>query len=104
MLFRMLDGNRPYLGFFLSCIGNPAGQEQSHSDNQQNKPDSESVHLRLPLPSIKRPRRRAAAKQIVHRCLAEHGDLAGGISILLGKFRAASNREIAELLQVKVQC
>jgi hypothetical protein len=103
MFFRMLDGDRPDLGFFVSCIGNPAGQEQSHSDNQQDKPDSESVHLRLPFPSIKRPRRRAG-KRIIHRCLAEHGDLAGGISILLGKFRAASNREIAELLQVNVQC
>jgi hypothetical protein len=45
-----------------------------------------------------------AGKQIVHRCLAEHGDLAGSISILLGEFRAASNRESAELLQVNVQC
>ena len=45
-----------------------------------------------------------SAKQIVLRCLAEHRDLAGSISILLGKFRAASNREIAELSQVNVQC
>jgi hypothetical protein len=45
-----------------------------------------------------------ATKQIVHRCLAEHGDLAGSVSILLGKFRATSNREVAELLQVNVQC
>jgi hypothetical protein len=38
-----------------------------------------------------------AAKQIVRRCLAEHGDLSGSVSILPGKFRAASDREIAEL-------
>jgi hypothetical protein len=63
MFFRMLNSDRPYLGFFLSCIGNPADQEQRHSDNQQDKPDSESVHLRLPFPSIKRPRRRAAAEE-----------------------------------------
>jgi hypothetical protein len=44
-----------------------------------------------------------AAKQIVHRCLAEHGDLAGGISIVLRKCCAASDREITELLQVNVQ-
>jgi hypothetical protein len=44
-----------------------------------------------------------AAKQIVPRCLAEHGDLAGSISILLDKLSAASNREVAELLQVNVQ-
>jgi len=62
MFFRMLDGDRPYLGFFLSCIGNPAHQEKNHSDNQQDKPDSESVHPRLPFLSIKRPRRRAAAE------------------------------------------
>jgi hypothetical protein len=48
MFFRMLDGDRPYLGLFLSCIGNPADQEQGNSDNQQDKPDSEFVHLRLP--------------------------------------------------------
>src|ERR1051326_1823500 len=46
--FRMLDGDRPYLGSFLSCIGNSAGQKQGHSDNQQDKPDSKFVHLRLP--------------------------------------------------------
>jgi hypothetical protein len=63
MFFRMLDGDRPYLGFFLSCIGNPADQQKNHSDNQQDKPDSESVHLRPPFPSIKRPRRRAAAEE-----------------------------------------
>jgi hypothetical protein len=36
--------------------------------------------------------------------LPKHGNLAGGISILLRKCRAASNREVAELLQVNVQC
>jgi hypothetical protein len=57
MFFRMLDGDRPYLAFFLSCIGNPASQEQGHSDYQQDKPDSEFVHLRLPsfLPSHRQP-------------------------------------------------
>ena len=54
MLLRMLDGNRAYLGSFLSRIVDPADQEQNHSDNQQDKPDFESVHLRLPFPSIKR--------------------------------------------------
>ena len=54
MFFRMLDSDRPYLGSFLSRIGNAADQEQNHSDNQQDKPDSESVHLRPPFPSITR--------------------------------------------------
>jgi hypothetical protein len=51
MLFRMLDGDRPYLGSFLSRIGNTADQEQNHSDNQQDKPQAESAHRCPPFPS-----------------------------------------------------
>jgi len=50
MFLRMFDGERPYLGSFLSGIGNAADQEQSHSDNQQDKPYRELVHSGSPFP------------------------------------------------------
>ena len=55
MFFRMHDGDRPDSGSFLSCVGNRADQEQSHADNQQEKPHSKLVYLGLPFTSTKRP-------------------------------------------------
>ena len=73
MFLRMLDGDRPYLGSFLSCIRNAADQEQSRSDNQQDKPHSELAHLVFPFLQSNAPNAQEAGRG---RFLAQLGAVA----------------------------